>query len=525
LGGNGAFYQARSRDWLLSLHPAFVAAYIKLVIFCAVGSFYFAPVSKHYPTIKLVNMLFRQLFLLILGTAFGLSVHAQTSKTMIGAPQKKTTYQPAKKKPATKKTPAAAKDSVKTAGPVKDTVVVTQAVQAPPPPQRPVVTTPAANAPAPAIEKPVAQMNSPFKAGTLRLSHQSMVSLHQFNRKGIDPGKDNILDATVNLTWFPVNGLGVGIDARYYKSKYTTPGTGFDISSWSTYFHLMYGYSFNDRYHAFVKVGYGPSKSDSKSQLGQSNTRLKSSYKDLAFSVGAPVRLEKQGQLFITPAFTYDQYKGTAATHDIKDKTFGFALRPESYLPLSSGDKKQAVNYYAKGTQFIDYNSRFEWRGTTRNESQGNAVFVPRKLNTRILHAGYGLYVVDNIAAGLNLEINHIKNTMPGSSADVRNFISLQPSVLAQVPVEGPLNHLFGQVSYEFRKGKESGQVKTSQSNLDLRVGYHLFMSKNLALTPRIGYSMLSDRRKYVSSDITRKSKGLAGELVLRAWLDWKWLK
>lgn len=353
-----------------------------------------------------------------------------------------------------------------------------------------------------------------------------MISFERFNRKSLSPGKDNSLDADLALTWFPINGLGIGVNARYYDSYYSTPGTISDFSSWSTYFHLMYGYSFNEHYHAFVKVAYGPSKGNSKTTLGVNKQKLLSSYKDLAFSAGAPVRIEKGTTLFATPSFTYDQYKGKAGTHDIKDKTSTFIIRLESYLPLTKKGVKAPKQYYTKGTQYIDYNSQFDWHSTKRNENQGTIMFAPRTYKTLFFHAGYGMYVLDNIAAGLDIELSNKKTITPGSSDDVRKYVSLKPSVMAQVPVKGPLNHLFGQVSYEFSKGSQSGSVKTKESNLDLRAGYHFFIADNLALTPRIGYTIDKYTSTYVTSgNIVSKNKGLAGELMLRAWLNWKWMK
>lgn len=366
---------------------------------------------------------------------------------------------------------------------------------------------------------------SPFSAGTLRVSNQSMGSFYRFTRDGISAGKDNDLDAALNLTWFPVNGVGIGVDTRYSDSYYSTPGTSSDYNYWSVYLHLMYGYAFNNRYHAFVKLGYGPAKGDSKTALGLNKNRLVSSFKDIYVSAGAPVRIEKEGTLFITPLFSYDRYKGNAGSHDITDKTRLFVIRLESYLPLSGGEK-QSKNYYEKGAQFVDYSSRFDWHSTTRNENQGTIPFAPRKYNTRFLRAGYGLYLLDDLAAGLNLELSHNRDVNPGSPDDVKNKVSVQPGVMAQLPVAGALHHLFAQVSYEFSKGKESGQVKTKESNVDLRLGYNLFMAKNLALTPRIGYTIDKSTRTYATSgDVVNKSKGLAGELMLRAWLDWKWLQ
>lgn len=374
---------------------------------------------------------------------------------------------------------------------------------------------------------PIAEIPSPFERGTLRVSHQSMITLERYKRKeGVSPGKDNSLEGSLGVTWFPVKGLGIGVDARYYDSYYTTPGTSSDFSSWSAYFHLMYGYAFNERYHAYVKAGYGPSKSNSKTSLGLNKQELLSSFKDLAFSAGAPIRIENQGRLFVTPSISYDQYKGNAGTHDIKDKTIGLFIKLESYLPLAADGKKEPVNYYAKGTQYLDYNSQLSLYNTTREEYQGTIMFAPRKYNTRFFHVGYGLYVLDNIAAGLDLEFNQRKDKNPGSPDDVRTSFAIKPSVMAQLPVEGPLNHLFAQVAYEFSRGTQSGSVKTKESILDLRIGYHLFVARNLALTPRIGYTMDKYTATYVTSgSIPTKSKGLAGELMLRAWLDWKWMK
>lgn len=374
------------------------------------------------------------------------------------------------------------------------------------------------------ISVTTAAVRSPFQAGTLRLSNQSMGNFYSYKRAGYSPGKDNDLDGSLNLTWFPINGLGIGVDARYNDSYYTTQGTTSDYNYWAAYFHLVYGYAFNNRYHAFVKLGYGPAKSDSKSYLGLDNNHLVSSFRDMYVAAGGPIRVEKEGTLFITPLISYDQYKGTAGTHDIRSKTTLFSIRLESYLPLSGGEKT-SKKYYEKGAQFVDYSSRFEWNATTRSENQGEIHFVPRKFNNRFLRAGYGLYLLDNVAAGLNLELSHNREKNTGSLDDVSNTISVQPTIMAQVPVEGALNHLFAQVSYEISAGKESGQVKTKEATVDFRVGYNLFIAKNLALTPRVGYTIDKNTRKYVSGDVKSTSKGLAGELMLRAWLDWKWLK
>ncbi|MFT3701682.1 MAG: hypothetical protein QM802_04905 [Agriterribacter sp.] len=466
-------------------------------------------------------MYHRKFIPLLLSIAFCLGVNAQTKNNTNRASQK-TTSASTTKVDTTAKGMMVSNVRVKDAGDVKQPVTQTPSQASPE--KKPTQTTIK-----PVTEKvkktsAAATMPSPFKAGTLRISNQSMVNFYRYNRGGTYPGKDNELDANLSVTWFPVNGLGIGVNAGYSDSYYSTSGTTSDFKTWSAYFHLMYGYAFNNRYHALVKVAYGPSKGDSKTSLGLNKNRLMSSFKDIAVSVGAPVRIEKEGTLFVTPLFTYDQSKGTAGSHDLKDKMKGFTIRLESYLPLSGGEK-QSKNYYERGTQFVDYNSRFDWHTTTREEYQGTTMFAPRKYNTRFLHAGYGMYILNNIAASLNIEVNHIRNENPGSADDVKNSVSLQPSVIAQLPVEGALNHLFAQVSYEFSRGKESGQVKTKESNVDFRVGYNLFMAKNLALTPRFGYTIDKSTNSYVNSTVITKSKGLAGELILRAWLDWKWLK
>lgn len=472
--------------------------------------------------------MYRQFIPLLLGILFGLSVQAQTNTNRTS--RKTTATSNNKTKPATTtKADTTAKKMVVTNVQVKDVEetkprVTTAPVQAAAPQTAAPVTTALTTAAKEAT--PDADASSPFKAGSLRVSHQSMISVERYDHKGVSPGKDNNVDATLGLTWFPINGLGIGVDARYNDSYYSTPGTTSDFMSWSTYFHLVYGYAFNERYHAFVKVGYGPAKGDSKTAQGQSKQRLISSFKDLAFSAGAPIRIEKEGRLFVTPVFSYDQYKGMAGTHDIKDKTTGFFMKLESYLPLSAGSTKQPKHYYTRGTQYVDYNSRFDWYSIKREENQGNLMFAPRKYNTRFFHVGYGLYVLDNVAAGLDIEVNHRKDVNPGSSDDIRNSVLLKPSVMAQLPVDGPLNHLFAQVSYELSRGSQTGSVKSRGSVLDLRIGYHLFIAKNIALTPRVGYTIDKYTETFVTSgDNTIKNKGLAGELMLRAWLNWKWMK
>jgi hypothetical protein len=480
-------------------------------------------------------MLQRVSSFLLLSIAFSLPVHAQVKKTTTGSPQKTTTAQNTKTKPAAPKAGTTVKQPVAANMPAKDTVKVKQAVM-PDSSQAPVARAPDATMTpvvpvAETVKKadPAIPMPSPFKAGTLRLSHQSMVVFQRYNfERSTDNGKDNYTDANIDVTWFPVNGLGIGVDAGYDKYSYNdSDGYSDEDKSWSARLHLLYGYSFNNRYHAFVQAGYGPTKEHSIYTTPDYTHDNIYSNKELVVSAGAPIRIEKEGRLFVTPAFSYDRYKGTRKTDGsidsyITNTTKGFYIKLESYLPLTGNSKKPPVNYYTRGNNFIDYNSRFESYKTKKLTSPVGGSGVSGDINhITFLHGGYGLYFMDNIAGILNVEFRNRRGERSGSD-DVRKYVTLQPGIVAQLPVEGPLNHLFGEVSYEFGRGNEGG-TKTKESNLYLRAGYHFFMTQNLALTPRIGYTM----EKYDPGGAlyVTKSKGLAGEIVIRSWLGWKWMK
>lgn len=436
------------------------------------------------------------------------TVPATAKKSATAAPAKKPAVATPAKDTLVKTTPRVAVDSVKPS----------QAVVAAP-------VAPVAEQKNPKIA--ATTVVSPFKKGTLRVTNQSSLFYSNTKTKGVSNYDLTDLTGLVSLTYFPIDGLGIGVDAGIYNYKMTGP-TSPKYNSWYSYFHLMYGHTFNERVNAYIKLGYGPARSNSEFRNGSQVSKLKSSFHDISGTVGAPIRIEEGGRLFLTPFFTYDQYKGKAGTHDITDKNRSFGIRLESYLAPSAGKKTGTggKNNYLKGNQFIDYNTGLYISSSTRDEYQGTTRFVPRTTNNSQLNLNYGLYFIDNLAGGLNIQLTGHKEKTTGSTAIKRTNFSVRPTILAHLPVEGPLSNAFVQAAYLISRGSESGQIKLRESGPDFHVGYNLFFHSSLALVPRIGYS--SNKHTTISATggaSSNRENGLVADLTLRSWLNWKWLK
>ena len=177
---------------------------------------------------------------------------------------------------------------------------------------------------------------------------------------------------------------------------------------------------------------------------------------------------------------------------------------------------------YKAGSSFLEYSTSSGFYSTTRKERQGDIKFADIKTSGKQIGIGIGSYFLDNFAGLLELGISSSKIKSGPSTTRTRS-VNIHPTIIAQVPVEGPLNNLFLQAGYNYTHVKQSSQNKQLNGYLGVRAGYNYFFTKNLALTPKFGYETGRETRKSVGGDLVSKWRGPAAELSIRAWLNWKW--
>ncbi|MFT3933123.1 MAG: outer membrane beta-barrel protein [Chitinophagaceae bacterium] len=223
--------------------------------------------------------------------------------------------------------------------------------------------------------------------------------------------------------------------------------------------------------------------------------------------------------LFLTPYAVYDKYKTKAGNHDITETGFTFGVRMESYLNRSNNkNANQPISPWPKkGASFIEYNTSASYGFSTRKEYQGNIRFGDVKRNNTTIGLGYHYYFLDFLAGGLN--ISYTRTSSNNGSPDIRKTFTVQPTVTANLPVETSLKNLFLQAGYELLKANNTG-TKEDGHSIYLRLGYNLFLAKNISLTPKIGYQNNKSTHHTSGSDVPYNDNGLAAELGIRAWLN-----
>jgi hypothetical protein len=164
----------------------------------------------------------------------------------------------------------------------------------------------------------------------------------------------------------------------------------------------------------------------------------------------------------------------------------------------------------------LDYNSMSNISFSKKNEKQPNLPAFPTiKTNRFSLGIGAYYYFIDNVAGGLNIDISSQKTSYVASSDKYSRF-TIQPTIMANAPVESALHNLFILAGYGFGKDNYSGS-KSNLTSISLRAGYNIFLTKNISLTPKAGYQQDKEKRLTGSTGYISKNSGFAAELGIRA--------
>jgi hypothetical protein len=377
------------------------------------------------------------------------------------------------------------------------------------------------------VQKPMITKNpdkifiNPFQKGTINITNKKNLDYTHFKHQ---PDRTTISDMSFNAdaNYFFMDGFAVGADIRYsnYKLK---PNPLSTYNYLAGYINLTYGRQLTERVGAYFRLGGGIGHS--KSTLSSNNSQLEADYVNIHGTIGVPIALIPNSPIFLTPVVTYNSDKTKIPFHKIRENGYSFGVKLESYFNSNNNAiaKVPAHHWPQQGTSFIEYNTDFSIGNSTRKESQGETQFADVKNNNFGINAGYHYYFLDYLAGGLNISFTKTGRDN-SSSVDKRRIFRIQPAVTVHAPVEGGLRDLFLQVAYGFEHVKNTGS-KENNKYFSTRIGYNLFLTQNISLSPKVGYESDKYVHHTAGGDYKSNDKGLATELGLRIWLNYPWIR
>lgn len=383
-------------------------------------------------------------------------------------------------------------------------------------------------APANAAAKPVpatdATTISPFSKGTWNFGNETNIDYYNYKYE-VDKASD--LSIIINPKYFFTDHIAVGVEAKATTSSYKE-GSKFSTGYSSYYAHLTltYGTRISNKINVFATVAAGPEHGRSKiDDDGRVNTIITKTF-DINGTVSVPVLLEQGGFTYLTPFVKYDTYNGKLGDHDLHQNTLALGLKLETYFnaafwkKVGTGAADLSKGKYSQGSSMLDYNSMSNISFSKRTDQQPGSLTPPTKTNLYSLGIGGYYYFIDNVAGGLNIDISGTRKKVGNSDDSKNSSFTIQPTIMANVPVESALHNLFILAGYGFGKDNYNGS-KSNLTNISVRAGYNFFLTKNISLTPKLGYQQNREKRiNGGSNGLVYKNSGLAAELGIRAWLN-----
>ncbi len=342
----------------------------------------------------------------------------------------------------------------------------------------------------------------------LAYSHQ------QVKVNGIDQGSRSNFLLDVGTQYYVADHFGVGIEVLLNSSTSKNNGYKQELNSWMSYGDLTYGFNINSTINIYTRagVGVGGVVNKTTSSFGPA-TKSKSDLFGYKFNIGAPIRLEQNGNTYLTPeiGYWYNREKFDDGTET--DNRFGFGLKLETFLACGKAYCKTLCNYrsqyhvYGPGSNFLGVStSGGVYFGNTKS-SYNNNNFPGRKQQYSLtdLSVNYNYYFIKNLSVGLNVDFGNseYKNNDNNYRQSNTNF-TITPMLELNMPVSNPgLNDLFirggysfGTQKFEYRTGSISNTTKYSVGNFCAGIGYNFFFRKGLSLTPIFEYDWTTNKDK-----------------------------
>ncbi len=363
---------------------------------------------------------------------------------------------------------------------------------------------------------------NPFKKGTWNfpLKQNVIGGIPGEYTGNVKTYSDKTLNAFIDPNYFFIDHFAVGVDLRtyLYQSK-QVPGTDLDKdvnTQWNASLTLTYATQVTSFLNLYIRAGGGIGKSHSVLHFTNNNTYFTLS--QYAATIGAPLLLPGDGSSFLTPYISYNHSTTKFPGNVVVDKTFTLGLHLETYLrsgqTIQSKTAAKVFNPYAKGNAFIDFGTKSGFSYGTRDQHQpgSSAGFGTIKTTDENLVGGVGYYFMDNLAAGLNINLD--RNLQKTGSDYTSTTLVVEPVINYHPLQQGSLRYLFAQASYGIGQTKAGGS-SNSIHQMAFKAGWDAFLSKNVSFTPKIGWQRISK----TSDGLSKATAGFMAELGFRVWL------
>ncbi len=109
-----------------------------------------------------------------------------------------------------------------------------------------------------------------------------------------------------------------------------------------------------------------------------------------------------------------------------------------------------------------------------------------------------GYFLIDGLAAGLSISSSSTTSKLDYNGVSDENKITLTiiaPMIryyVAETDLYSQLSYGFGSNVDKYTNGSNSNEDKTKVSSLGIGIGYSIFLSDDISLSPSLGYSMVT---------------------------------
>lgn len=348
----------------------------------------------------------------------------------------------------------------------------------------------------------------------LALSHQNIKA------NGIDQGSQTNFLLDVGAHYYVADHIGVGAEFYWNNNTSKSNGNKQSVSSWMSYADLTYGINVSSNVNFYARAGVGVGGVVNKyTPSNGSSTKSTGDMFGYKVNLGAPIRLEQNGNTFLTPEIGYwfNREKFDGGTQN--DNRFGLGLKLETYLSCNKASCEATSSYrklhamYEPNRSFLGVSTQGGFYfGNTTTRYDMNLPESKQKYSLADLSVSYNYYFIKNLSGGLDLNFSNsvYKNTMT-DYRQTNTVFSVAPMLELNLPVENHcLNNFFirggysfGTLKSEFKSGNSTNTDKYSVGTFCAGLGHNFFFKKGLSLTPVFEY----DWTTYKNKDNDQKEK------------------
>jgi Autotransporter beta-domain len=331
-----------------------------------------------------------------------------------------------------------------------------------------------------------------------------------------------------------------GLDVNYSSDGVFTYKQAGDINTnWMVYGGAEYGIDLNPSMDLYLGADIGVGEGITKYVAGETTTngaktRSASTQFGYRLKAGLPFRLFQSSPVYLTPEISYNYLHVPIGGGREVYNNFNFGLTLQTYMGCNDyksfgHSPSSSAALYRPGRSFIDFTTD---AGLTFGKEKiifqspstagGSETYSDNNLD---ISYGYYLFPFIAVGAGVTIGGNTVNAPNISGAKTTSESWKLGPVLEFHLPVENAWNNTFLNLNLGLGREHNSetfyGEPAGSKSSysayddnlfsLDAVIGYNMFISKRLALTPKIGY-------QWASTD-TYKQTGPLAQLGIRPFL------